>query len=442
MMLSVTRRVAIPTLSILIALLAAGCGLFGAEPEPTPEPVELSFLTFDLGGMWGRAEEMLIEQFESAHPNVTVDRSPYAQAPVEYLNTPPQPDIMVITAGHPLDRAVAQGQLVELTDVWDQSGLGTSYPPGFRRMSEYDGKQFFAPIGYTWSGLYYSKPIFEQLGLQPPATWDELLAACTVLYDNAIYPIAISGDDSWMALLWFDYLDLRLNGPDFHRQLVSGEVSFEDPQVLAVLDLWSQLFANDCVIENPGSVNSLEAQTLVASDDENLNRGRQAGMVLTNPSWLGDVPESMRADLGFVPFPVIDPSQPIGEIMTTYGYMVPVDAPQRELATEFAALAVSPAAQDMLGQQINGANGLVIPANPGEDQSWMDENTQRGMEIVQRAEAVFPLFMLSIPDSMWPAVEVAVGSFMRDPTDVAGFAAKLEAARQKALAAGAFLPAE
>ncbi len=226
---------------IMIALLAlggvmAGCGRLGRTAEPTAiAPVEMELVTFDLAGPWSYAEESLLDQFQQLHPYVDFQRSAYAQAPSSYLAQTPAPDLMVIAAGYPLARAIHLDQVVDLTDVWEQSGLLEQYPPSFQALSAADGKQFYLPVGYTWSAIYYNQSVFDELGLQPPATWSEFTALCDTLLDNGITPLSIAGDDIWVNTLWLDYLDLRLNGAAFHRQLLSGEIAYTDERVRTVL---------------------------------------------------------------------------------------------------------------------------------------------------------------------------------------------------------------
>ena len=44
-----------------------------------------------------------------------------------------------------------------------------------------------------------------------------------------------------MASGWFDYLNLRINGADYHRELLAGERSFTDPEVVAVMEQYARL---------------------------------------------------------------------------------------------------------------------------------------------------------------------------------------------------------
>ena len=40
-----------------------------------------------------------------------------------------------------------------------------------------------------------------------------------------------TGSTPWVASGWFDYLNLRINGAEFHRDLLAGKHSFDGPEV-------------------------------------------------------------------------------------------------------------------------------------------------------------------------------------------------------------------
>lgn len=56
------------------------------------------------------------------------------------------------------------------------------------------------------------------------------MAICDTLLANGEIPLALAGQDTWLTLLWFDYLDLRLNGAAFHRASLQGQLPYNDSQ--------------------------------------------------------------------------------------------------------------------------------------------------------------------------------------------------------------------
>ena len=58
----------------------------------------------------------------------------------------------------------------------------------------FQGTQYALPVDPNMQILVYRKDLFEQKGLKPPATWDELLAAAKAFHDPAKeqYGIAVT----------------------------------------------------------------------------------------------------------------------------------------------------------------------------------------------------------------------------------------------------------
>ncbi len=317
-----TPRLLLPVLLGAAAFLLAACG-FGAQPTPTPEPITLRYITFP--GL-AAAEDALIGGYRTVHPEVSMAVEQYNQTPDAMLAQPPVPDIMLITPGWFLDRAIDSGGLTDLTNLWQESGAAETLQPGLRALSEREGKQYYLPVGYNWNGFYYNKAVFAQYGLQPPTTWDEFLQVCETLWMNGVVPLSMSGEDPFMGSLWLDYLNLRLNGPEVHRQFIAGEIPFTDPQIRAVFEQWAQLVEKGYFHDAAASMGTQEALAAVVQKDNLL--GAKPAMVLSGPAFLGELAPERRAELGFFPFPVMDATQPPAEVVMAIGYMVPSAAPR------------------------------------------------------------------------------------------------------------------
>ena len=88
-----------------------------------------------------------------------------------------------------------------------------------------DGKQWGVPTTYYQWGIYYRKDIFAKYGLGEPRSMADLMNIFETLKKNGVTPIAIGTKYLWTAAGWFDFLNLRINGYDFHMALMDGEVS-------------------------------------------------------------------------------------------------------------------------------------------------------------------------------------------------------------------------
>ena len=410
-----------------IAVVLAACG-FGAAPTPTPQPVTLRYVTF--GGL-DAAEQTLIERFRTTSPHVAFAIEEYTRAPADYLATPPRPDLMLITPGEFLDSAMSSGALTDLTDLWTQSGADQAAPPALQALSVRDGRQYYLPTGYNWNGIYYNRQVFEQLGLQPPQTWDEFLELSETLWLNGVTPFAISGADPFMGLLWFDYLNLRLNGAAFHKEFLVGDIPFDDPRIRLAFELWASLVEKGYFLQTSATLSIGDALGMVAPAASAASP--QAAMVLAGPAFLAELTAEQRDALDFFPFPVLDFAQPPAEVVMAIGYMIPSQAPNRETALAFVGLLASAEGRDLLATDI-AATGLYAPMSGSVEDQTLPENVRQGIELVQGAEAITAPYYMSVPPTMWPALMNMQRKLLTEPGsgkdfDLDGLLAMLEAAR-------------
>ena len=227
------------------------------------------------------------------------------------------------------------------------------------------------------------------------------------LWLNGVTPFAISGADPFMGTLWIDYLNLRLNGPAFHQQFLAGEAPYTDPRLRTVFELWASLVEKGYFLQTASRMGIEEALTAVAPP---AGAGSaQAAMVLTGPAFLGALPQEQRNELGFFPFPILDPSQPPAEVVMAIGHMIPAQAPHRDAALAFASLLASAAGRDLLTKDVV-ATGLYAPIFAPAESGTLPEIVRQGMALVQGGNAISPPYYMSVParcGRRWPTCSAA-----------------------------------
>lgn len=423
-------------LCVAVVVLAA-CGR-DEEPEPAAEPVTLTMVSLTENS---NGEESLLETYTEANQNVTIERGGYTQFPSAYLLDETPPDIMAIGPSNILASAGSQNLLADLTDLWAQNGLLESYPASFRELSEVNGKQYFVPTGYSWVGIYYNVEIFNRLGLEPPQTWDELMSICDRLLAGGETPFSLTGFDPSAFSLWFDYLNLRLNGPEFHRSLIRGNESYDDPRVREVFDLWESLFAREYFIDNAYSMRPLTSLTAIIRGDNGELGNNRAVMVLATPFGLTDLPDTFRGELDFFRFPIINPTINQGEVVPSIGYMVPANAPKPFVAMDLVAYLSSAEAQTILFPP-RGTFTNFVPANSDVVQDNFSQDLRRGIEIVQSADQVTQQYFFASPNLFQGRLVSILREFFlkaqRDGADIDKLLLELEDVRQTSLAEQAF----
>jgi multiple sugar transport system substrate-binding protein/raffinose/stachyose/melibiose transport system substrate-binding protein len=423
---------------LLLLLLAAACGR-GEESvlaEP-PQPAELRWVTFDLNS---QVEQLLAERYSETHPEITFART-QDQFGNDRLEATPPPDLLTFALDQDYVQAVRNNQLADLSEVWAEAGLAEKLLPNVQALTIDDnsGKQFILPAAFSWAGIYYNKAIFEQYGLQPPQTWDEFLQVCATLKANGEIPLAMTGADSYAYMLWFDYLNLRLNGADYHRDLLAGLESYQDLRIGKVLETWRTLFDRGFVVESPQYLNDLAATNSLIRGDNGMLTGEKAVMVLMDTYSISQMPAKFRAELDFFRFPVIDPSVPAAEAIAVVGYVVPSNADHGVQAQQFLIYLSSPEAQELLATEALFDGATLAPARSDLTDETLSDEMRKATTMIQEAAEVVPFTFIWMPNEMWAGFEIGYRRFLNKEHDAQAFMDSLETARQNAMERGVFV---
>ena len=57
---------------------------------------------------------------------------------------------------------------------------------------------------------------------------------------DGLTPIAFTDKDGWPPMGTFDILNMRINGYEFHVDLMAGKQAWDSPQVKAVFKKWTR----------------------------------------------------------------------------------------------------------------------------------------------------------------------------------------------------------
>lgn len=282
--------------------------------------------------------EKVVSRFQDEYPEIevkvnTFDHEAYKTNIRNFLVSE-APDVALWFAGNRMKFFVDQGLFADVSDVWEAEGLKDSMSSSLSSMTV-DGKQYGVPYAYYQWGVYYRQDLFEQAGVSVPGTWDEFLSVCAALKEAGITPVTIGTKYLWTAAGWFDYLNLRVNGLDYHISLTDGEASYLDPQLDKVFDVWRELLDNDYFIENHAEFSWQEAQAPMINGD--------AAMYLIGNFIISFFEDAgMVDDVGFFPFPTIDPAVGQYEDAPTETIHIPTKANNPEDARLFLAFVARP----------------------------------------------------------------------------------------------------
>lgn len=436
----VPRPIRLFFLCLLLAFTSARCGPSDEESEGGGVPVNLApatvrWITWDNSS---QAEQTLMDQFRADNPQIEFQRTTLDSAVRNALKETPPPDLINVDVEYDFDELIRQNQLADLTELWAQTGLHEQVSPPLQRLSERDGKQHYIPFGFGWVGFYYNKQIFATYNLQPPQTWDEFLQLCEMLVINGETPLAIAGNEAWSSYAWFEYIDLRLNGLEFHRDLLQGKERFDDVRVRNTLETWKSLFDQGYFIQEPHLMSGMNTvMTLVRSEKAKALTREKAVMALSDAYTVSQIPALFLNELGFFRFPIMDPAIPTVEIVDAFGYVIPVGADHSSQALAFLAHVSSAKSQAIVAQQGLFSSVTYAPARMDVDPAGLRFDQQGALEIVKTADELVPFMWLTLPDETWGMMSYHFDRFVR-MHEVDPFITKLEEAMQAGKKKGLF----
>jgi len=321
-----------------------------------------------------------------------------------YLRSGDSPEVLSWYAGSVARSYAEEGLLLDVSSLWEGDGACAGYSDALRSLSsDASGQQIFVPTSYYWWSVFYKKSAFEKWGVEPPTSWDEFHALCENLSGQGIVPLTNGlSSTPWMASGWFDYLDLRINGAQYHRELLAGEHAFNDPEVVAVMEEYKRLIPY--FDKNAASYTAQEAATPVAQD--------KSAMYLVGAFVSGYFPEDQRDDLDFFSVPVINDSVPTAEEAPTDGFFAAARSDNQQGALDLLSYLASAESQQQYIEQSKSSN---LPTSPDVDTTSFSPLVQKGIELLNSTEEITQFFNRDSSDALQATADTALTKFLAQP---------------------------
>ncbi|MFI9813967.1 ABC transporter substrate-binding protein [Saccharothrix variisporea] len=264
----------------------------------------------------------------------TKQHEQYQEQINNYLQGRPD-DVLAWFAGYRMRFFAGKGLTGDLSDVWSKVGGG--YASALKEASTgSDGKQYLIPFTqYPW-GVFYRKSIWQQRGYEVPKTLDQLVALATKMKSDGLVPIAFAQKQGWPGMGTFDQLNFRINGYQFHVDLMAGKEDWQSPKVKEVFDTWKRLLPFH-------QENALGREWQEAA--QSLGQGK-SGMYLLGSFVAQQFKGPDLDDLDFFPFPEINPAHGQDTVEAPIdGYMMARKPANEAGAKKLLEYLATPAAQ-------------------------------------------------------------------------------------------------
>ncbi len=416
-----------------LAFVAAGCG--GGDDGGTAEGSEDVTGSISTMATWGGDEQAdfqaVIDGFKELYPNVTVkytsggdNLAPLLSTAVEGGNPP---DIACIAQPGLLKGFADQGKLQPIDDL--RSAIVDNFPEAVADVGSFDGTQYAVMFkGSNKSTVWYNVADFEEAGVTPPETWDELNEARDTLKAAGITPYSVGVDVGWPMTDIFENIYLRTAGPEKYDQLVAHEIPWTDQSVKDALT-----FMQDIVGESDNMVGGTEAalQTEMPDSVANVfNDPAKAAMVVVGDFAPAQGEFTLEPETGYnvFTFPSVNDSGPA----VVGGGDLCVNFKASEAATAFLEYLTTPEAAE-----IWAARGGFSSPNKNLDPSvYPDEITKTVASALAEAET----FRFDLSDLVPSALGGTPGAglfkaftdFVQNPDDIDGVTQQMETDANKA----------
>jgi raffinose/stachyose/melibiose transport system substrate-binding protein len=349
-------------------------------------------------------------EYEAAHPETKVEIN-YQQDDLyetiglqNLLAGRNAPDLYFEWTGERLKQRQKDGYVADISSQFTTGPLAGIYDDATLKAYSLDGKVVMVPYAADVTNvLWYNEALLADAGVQPPKTWDDLLAACTALQAKGVIPITTGNKDLWPAGNWFGHLASRVVGDDVYAATLSGTGKFSTPEWEKAFGYIKQLADAKCVNDSANAI-----------DD---NAGAQLffqGKAAMHPigSWLVSwaIDEAPELDFDYVNLP----SMPDGKgnqgsvIGVATGYIINAKSPKQTEAATFMALLMNDAnVQKLIEAEVTP---LAKSASAGQD---IDSRSASLTSLLNDAPAVVlppdTGYEIKTADAFYAAVAAVLG---------------------------------
>lgn len=288
------------------------------------------------------------------------------------------PDVALIPQPGLMRDLAQQGSLVELGDD-ALAGLEENYAPIWKDLATVDGTTygvyFKTASKSTW---WYNTAAFEQAGVEPPATWDELQDTADTVNQSGTPFLSIGAADGWPLTDFFENVYLQTAGPEKYDQLAEHQIKWTDQSVLDALQTMGEFLGEDANLAG-GASGTLQTD-FVTSVTQTFTDPPEAATVYEGDFVAGVVSAETEAKVGetadFFPFPDVGAAGAVvggGDVAVAL-----TDSPE---AQEFLTFLTTPEAAEVWASR----GGFISPNENLDAGVYPDETTRRIAESVTQA---------------------------------------------------------
>jgi multiple sugar transport system substrate-binding protein len=320
-----------------------------------------------------------------------------------YLQQPD--DVFTWFAGYRMRFFADKGLAGDVSDVWANL---PDFTAGFKSAATgNDGKQYFVPRSYYPWAIHYRKSLFAEKGYKVPTNKQELLDLAAKMKADGLIPFAYANDGKWPVQGTFDILNMRLNGYQFHVDLLAGKEDWTQDKVKNVFKTWTTLLPFHQ--ENPNGRTWQEAATALEK--------KEAGMFYLGTFVASNSKDQTYLDdLDFFNFPELDSAIGADALDAPIDGWMMAAKPKDEAGAKKLLAALG--GVDFI-TALDAKDPSAVPANSKFDTSKFTPIQKKSAELVGAAKHIAQfLDRDTSPDFVSNVIADAFANFHSDPTQI------------------------
>ncbi|MFJ8544560.1 ABC transporter substrate-binding protein [Streptomyces sp. NPDC093586] len=405
----------------------------GTEKPATLTLPRLNGETLEVAAVWTGSEQKnfkkVLAEFEK-RTGAKVTFVPAQDPIINFLGSKiaggAPPDVAMLPQPGAIKQAVDKGWAKPLGAEATKE-LQKNYSQGWQDIGKVGGKQYGVYYkAANKSLIWYNAKTFENAGASEPKTWDELLTTAQTVYDSGVTPFSVGGADGWTLTDWFENVYLSQAGPEKYDQLAKHEIKWTDPSVKEALTTLAQVWGKKDYLAG-GASGALQTE-FPASVTQTFTGGDQpkAGMVYEGDFAqvnIGDTKAKVGTDAKVFPFPAVGDTAPV--VSGGDAAVILKDSKAAQALATFLASPDAAAVHAKLGGYLSPNRNLDTSAYPNDVQKKIAEALiAAGDDFRFDMSDQAPQAFGGTPGKgEWKALQ----DFLKNPKDVAGAQAKLEA---------------
>ena len=174
--------------------------------------------------------DALIERFEKINPEIDIEQNflpefdTVMQARMMKGNLP---DIIGMGGNFTYGEMARAGVLADFSGDPNLEKLQPAYLEMLGKLTGAEGV-YGLPYSANANTVLYNKTKFQELGVEPPKTWDEFIAVCEKIEAAGGTPLFLTFADAWTAMVPFNSMAANLQGEDFIEKRRANQTTFAE----------------------------------------------------------------------------------------------------------------------------------------------------------------------------------------------------------------------